>query len=184
MGSSPRRVGERFLREKGLGREAHLALFLARNGGERSAMAGVVAVFDLGEVDVVTLGGDEVDFVKLGFVIAGEEGVAASLEVGSNASFRRATSGGGSGGGGSRIKPFGCGFVRHDGSDWAEAATVFGGGAEGAESGTVGGGAVADVFFKAIVGILVGKVNHVLVAGDLGDDAGGGDCFDAEVGFL
>ena len=37
------------------------------------------AVFDFGEVDMVAFGGDEVDFVKMSFVVFGNDGVAVFL---------------------------------------------------------------------------------------------------------
>lgn len=60
---------------------------------------------------------------------------------------------------------------------------MFGAGAEVEEGGFVGGGAVADVFFEAVAGVLFGEVGHVAVAGDFCDDGGGADFFDEKVGF-
>ena len=64
----------------------------------------------------------------------------------------------------------------------AEAESVFGAGAECGEGGAVLGSAVADVFFKTIAGILLGEVNHILIAGNFGDDRGGGNFFNEVVG--
>ena len=64
----------------------------------------------------------------------------------------------------------------------AEAEPVLGAGAECGEGGAVLGGAVADVFFKTIAGILCGELDHILVAGDFGDDGGGGNVFHEVVG--
>ena len=64
----------------------------------------------------------------------------------------------------------------------AKAESVFGAGAELGEGGAVLGGAVADVFFKTIAGILLSEVNHILIAGDFGDDGGGSHFFHEVVG--
>ena len=64
----------------------------------------------------------------------------------------------------------------------AEAEPVFGAGAELGEGGAVLGSAVADVFFKTIAGILLGEVNHILIAGDFSDDGGGGNVFHEVIG--
>ena len=64
----------------------------------------------------------------------------------------------------------------------AKAESVFGAGAELGEGGAVLGGAVADVFFKTIAGILLGEVNHILIAGNFGDNGGGGNVFHEVVG--
>ena len=39
------------------------------------------AIFYLRKIDVVFCGGDDIDFVKFGFVIAGEDGVAFWFEI-------------------------------------------------------------------------------------------------------
>ena len=59
---------------------------------------------------------------------------------------------------------------------------MFGARTERGEGGAVLGGAVADVFFKAVTGILLGEVDHILVTGDFGDDGGGGNVFHEVVG--
>ena len=64
----------------------------------------------------------------------------------------------------------------------AKAEPVFGAGAECGEGGAVLGGAVADVFFKTIAGILLSEVNHILIAGNFGDNGGGGNVFHEVVG--
>lgn len=64
----------------------------------------------------------------------------------------------------------------------AKAEPVFGAGAELGEGGAVLGSAVADVFFKTIAGISCGEIDHILVAGDFGDDGGGGNVFNEVVG--
>ena len=60
---------------------------------------------------------------------------------------------------------------------------MFGAGAEGEQGGFVCGSAVTDVAFEAVAGIFFGKVGHVAIAGDFGDDGGGADFFDEEVSF-
>ena len=40
------------------------------------AMDIVVAMFDLGEIDVIVFDGDDVDFVEVGFVVFGDDSVA------------------------------------------------------------------------------------------------------------
>lgn len=66
----------------------------------------------------------------------------------------------------------------------AETESVFGAGAEFGEGGAMLGSAIADVFFETIIGVLLGEVDHVLVAGDFGDNGGGGDFFDEVIGVF
>ena len=68
------------------------------------------------------------------------------------------------------------------GLEGAEAEPVLGAGAECGEGGAVLGGAVTDVFFKTIAGILLSEIDHILIAGNFGDDGGGGDFFNEVVG--
>ena len=62
--------------EEGFGGESHLLEFFLGDHVERGAAGLVFAVFDLGEVDFVTQSRDNVDFVELGFVVAGDDLVA------------------------------------------------------------------------------------------------------------
>ena len=68
------------------------------------------------------------------------------------------------------------------GLEGAEAEPVLGAWAELGEGGAVLGGAVADVFFKTIAGILLSEIDHILVAGNFGDDGGGGNILDEMIG--
>ena len=54
-----------------------------------------LAILDFGEEDVVGLGGDDVDFVKLGFVVAFQNLVAVRLEIVSDKRFGMIAFGGG-----------------------------------------------------------------------------------------
>lgn len=45
-------------------------------------------------------------------------------------------------------------------------------------------GAVADMIFEAVFGVFRSKFNHIVIAGDLGDNRGGGDFSDETVGFF
>lgn len=42
-----------------------------------------------------------------------------------------------------------------------------------AQGGLMRGGAIADVLFKAITGIFFAEFDHILIAGNFGDDRGG-----------
>ena len=68
-------------------------------------------------------------------------------------------------------------FARFEGFTvfWSEAAIV-----DGCD---VGFGAVTNVSVKTVVGILFGEVDHVMIAGDLGDDGSSGNCRKFGVGF-
>ena len=68
--------------------------------------------------------------------------------------------------------------------DGAEGATMLGAGAKVAKGGLVGGGAVADVFLETVAGIFCGEFGHIAVAGDFGNDRGGGNFLDEEIGLL
>ena len=68
------------------------------------------------------------------------------------------------------------------GLEGAETEPMLGAGAELGEGGAVLGGAVADVFFKTIAGILHSEADHILVAGDFGNNRGGGNVFHEVVG--
>lgn len=76
-----------------------------------------------------------------------------------------------------------CLVPRRRGQRWGGRICGVRGRAEVEEGGFVGGGAVADVFFEAVAGVLFGEVYHVAVAGDFCDDGGGADFFDEKVGF-
>lgn len=67
--------------------------------------------------------------------------------------------------------------------DGSEAAAVLGTGAQLLESLLMLECAVTDVLLETVAGILLGELDHVAVAGDFGDDGGGGDFFDEEVSF-
>ena len=68
------------------------------------------------------------------------------------------------------------------GLEGTETESVFGAGTELGEGGAMLGGAIADVFFETVIGVLLGESDHVLVAGDFGDNGGGGDFFDEVIG--
>ena len=68
-------------------------------------------------------------------------------------------------------------------ADGAEAEAMLGGDAVAFKGGKVLLCAVAFVFFKVVVGVIVGEVDHVVIAGDFGEDGGGGDFFDEIVAF-
>ena len=61
--------------EIGFGCEAHLVLFGFGDGVEAIAVDGGLAVFDFGEVDFIVFDADDVDFVEVGFVVFGYNGV-------------------------------------------------------------------------------------------------------------
>ena len=65
--------------EVGFGGETHLILLGCSDGIKTVAVDSGFAVFDFSEVDVVVFGGDEVDFVKVGFVVSGDNGVTVVL---------------------------------------------------------------------------------------------------------
>lgn len=58
------------------GGEVHLGELFWSDGGEGCAVIGGFAVFDFCKVDVTAFDGDEVDFVEVGFVVVGDDGVA------------------------------------------------------------------------------------------------------------
>ncbi len=58
---------------------------------------------------------------------------------------------------------------------WGEAVLI--------DSFDMSAGAVTDVFIETVVGVFVGKVYHIVVAGDFGDDGSGGDGANFAVGF-
>ena len=65
----------------------HSVLFVGGDSVEWGAVMIGFAVFDFGEVNVVVLNTDEVDFVEVGFVVSGYDGVAVLFEVGRDAIF-------------------------------------------------------------------------------------------------
>ena len=54
----------------------HLVKLGGSNGIKTIAMDGIITVFDFGEVDFAFMGGDNVDFVEFGFVVASDDVVA------------------------------------------------------------------------------------------------------------
>ena len=71
----------------------------------------------------------------------------------------------------------GKGFARFEGFTMFGCEAVFMNGFD------VDFGAVADVFVEAIVWVFSGKINHIVVTGDLGDDGGSRDFTDFRVAF-
>lgn len=74
-----------------------------------------------------------------------------------------------------------CGVFEVD--DGLEAGAVFGAWAVELKGFFVEGGAVADVLVEVVGGVFFCEVFHVVVTGDFGENAGGGDFGDEEVGF-
>ena len=64
-----------------------------------------------------------------------------------------------------------------------EGFAVLGSKAVFVDSFSVSFGAVADVFVEAVVWVFFGKVYHVMVASDFGNDRGGGNFADFGVSF-
>ena len=62
--------------EVGLGRELHLLVFFFRDGIKWRAVNVGFAVFYFCEINIVFFGGDNIDFVKMRFVVFGNNGVA------------------------------------------------------------------------------------------------------------
>ena len=60
---------------------------------------------------------------------------------------------------------------------------MLGGEAVFVDGGEMGFGAVADMLVETVGGVLWREVDHIAVAGDFGDDGGGGDSFKLRVGF-
>lgn len=62
--------------EVGFGRELHLLVFFFRDGIKWRAVNVGFAVFYFCEINIVILGGDNIDFVKMRFVVSSDNGVA------------------------------------------------------------------------------------------------------------
>lgn len=163
-------------------------MFLASDLVEWGAMSGALAVLYFSEINFVFECGNDIDFVNFSFIIMSNDGMIMGLEKINNSTFRSLTDSGGA----SRANPLLLGSIIDDGSfeliddfaDRAEALTVFGADAMLEESLSVGGGTVADVTFEMIPRIFMRQFNHVIIAGDFGDDGGSGNFFDEEIGFF
>lgn len=80
--------------KEGGGGEGHSLLFFGGDADERAAFAEVgTAVFDFGEVDLVVLRGDEVNFVGFGAEVLGDEGVILGFQEGFDGGFGGVTLG-------------------------------------------------------------------------------------------
>ena len=74
--------------EEGGGGEGHPLLLFGGDADEWTAFAEVgAAVFDFGEVDLVALRGDEVNFVGFGAEVLGDEGVILGFQEGFDGGF-------------------------------------------------------------------------------------------------
>ena len=62
--------------EIGLGRELHLLVFFFRDGIKWRAVNVGFAVFYFCEINIVILGGDNIDFVKVSFMVSSNNSVA------------------------------------------------------------------------------------------------------------
>ena len=135
------------------------------------------AVFDFGEVDFVVFYTNDVDFVEVGFVVAGDDGVAVIYEIISNERLGLFTFGGGV-------------FVRlgffcktGEGLAGFKRFAMFGGEAVFVDGGEMRFGTIADMLVETVGGVFWCKVDHIVVTGDFGDDGGGGDSFKLCIGF-
>lgn len=169
--------------KEGGGGVVHLLLFFRGDGVEWGAVGGIMAVFNLGKIDFFGVNRDDVDFVRWGFVVAGDDGVAMGLEIIGNDRFGvRAGEccifyNGLSGGGSERcifyntlvqimIREVADLVSLHD--VWRDGAgrklrnvildglgeeAVLGGGAEILEGGLVRGGTITDMTLETIIGI-------------------------------
>lgn len=62
--------------EVGLGRELHLLVFFFRDGIKWRTVNVRFTVFYFCEINIVILGGDNIDFVKVSFMVSSDNGVA------------------------------------------------------------------------------------------------------------
>ena len=62
--------------EVGLGCELHLLLFFFRDGIKWRAANVGFTIFYFGEINIIVFGGDNIDFVKMSFVVSSDNSVA------------------------------------------------------------------------------------------------------------
>ena len=67
--------------EVGLGRELHLLVFFFRDGIKWRAVNVGFTIFYFGEINTVFFGGDNIDFVKMSFVVSSDNSVAVINQV-------------------------------------------------------------------------------------------------------
>ena len=135
------------------------------------------AVFDFGKVDMVVFGADDVDFVKIGFVVLFDDGVSVLFEICGNELLGLFANRSGVF---ARLL-----FWREAGERFAgfEGFAVFFCQAVLIDSGDVRFGTVADVFIEPIFWVVGSEVYHIVVTSNFSDDGGGGDFADFNIGF-
>lgn len=125
----------------------------------------------------MVFGRDNIDFVKVSFVVPCDNDVALFGEIIRDSGFGLLADFGSvflSGGGRFEIREGLAGFERF---------TMLGCETAFIDGGDMSFGAIADVLVKTVVGILGGEVFHILITSDFGDDGSGGDFADESVGF-
>lgn len=136
-----------------------------------------LAVFDFGEIDMVVFGADDVDFVEESLMVAGDDGVAVSFEIISDESFGFLADVGGV------LLGFDCWCEAGKGFAWFERFAVLWGEAVFIDSIDVSLGAVADMLVESVFGVFFGEINHIVIAGDFGDNGSGRDFANLIVAF-
>ena len=58
-----------------------MAFFVLGDGGDAVTVAVGFAVFDFGKINILVFGGDDVDFVKVGFVVLSDDLMAVANEI-------------------------------------------------------------------------------------------------------
>ena len=122
-------------------------------------------------------GGNNVDFIEIGFMISSDNGVAVCSEIISDGRF-------------GLLSDFGSVFLRifrcfeiRNGFAWFKGFAMFRCETVFINGGDVNFGAIADVFFKTIVRIFSGEIFHILITSNFGYNRGGGNFADESVGF-
>ena len=126
---------------------------------------------------MVVLGADDVDFIKEGLVIAGNDSVAVIFKINGDKLFGTSAYVGGV------LLGFVCWCEFKKGFTWFERFAVLWGEAVFVNGCDVGFGAVADVLVETIFGVFFGKRYHIIVTGDFSDDGSGGDFANLVVTF-